>query len=218
MFPERQEDWDLYYQDSYLQVKLPGQAEFSWVYARRFQHVPDLGGLCVHWETHNNGAWLKIDTNEPNIDVSFPDCHYYFLDGQAMFFVKRPLRDATKTFSSENGRFVNPLIGFVPENFHMQLMREVRYPKVLSILQKKLSDFPLPNALRMLEQQKAVSVPLLKDWCVSLSLTQKGPYMLWYMLTPVAHMDGQNINVFNDPFVQEVNDVFIPLGQRVVVE
>jgi hypothetical protein len=215
MFPERREDWGLYYADSYLRLKLPGQDEFTWVYCRNFTNN-DEGDFGIQWQTGNQNGWLKLDTAEPNINVDFPECHYYFLDGQAMFLVKRPLRDATKALSSENGRFVNPLIGVVPENFQLELMRQVTFPKVLSLLQKGLSDFPVANALRMLDQHKAFSVPLLKEWCVSLSLVERAQYTLWYRLTPVAHIQDQVIGVFNEPFHQEVQDVFQHMGFAVV--
>lgn len=203
IIPRSTDDWQLYYGRSYFKIKEKDQ--WRWVFSQMFE-PNDANSFVLHYHRDDGKRYRTLlNTQQINFDLSYPECHYYFLDGEAWLLTRRAVRGSVKTLSPDNAMWTRPLSDVIPINFKMGTGNRGWIDR----LEKNLTDFPFDTAMQMTSKGKALSVPIKQEWAMSLSPLEKYSHLLWYRSAPAAYVRNENELVIADAlFQQEVIDNF----------
>lgn len=207
--PRTVDDFRLYYDECYVQLKLNGR--WRWRWCATFEGV-DRGIIMHSYDAVDRHVQFdNIITKEDglNFKVEYPDCKYYYHkeSGQARLLIRKVVRNSSRGLCITNGKFVNPLNLIVPDNF--QRPDRWEHVEIIQALENNKSDFHIEEAVQMIGGGEALSVPTKNHWMISPAPVEKFDFLLWFRTVPVALFNANGkTDVFNHVYKQEIHDEF----------
>ena len=211
-------DLALYYNQSYLRVKLPEKKDFEWVYLREF------GAFTTHQSEVILQAEDKVSKTFPikaiTWDFNVPESGVYNFKNSAILFCRKPIRHTSKGLNYRNVHYTNILYtaaqcGAIPEAFFVANNFELN-PMGLNLLFERNSPPSYEKGIERILKKQALAYALDSRICLTQGLFSLNP-SIFLKDRIIGELDAKRGEVIplHSAFVTELTQSFGHTGLRI---